>query len=367
MKFILISPKNRTTYNFRGDLIKEICSKGYEVIVTGPNEDGLDKIKELGVRFEQIPLNKNGLSIKEDISYLLALRKLFKKEKPDVTLGYTIKPAIYGAIAAKLSGVKHVVSMVTGAGYAFTATSAKAKMVKLVVSVLYRIGFRCADTVIFQNEDDLEEFVNLKLIKREKCKTVNGSGVNMQKFEPAPMPERLTFFMLSRIMFSKGIREFLQAAKDVKNKHPEVRFMLLGAVENIQDSLTNEDLKPYIENGIIEHFGETDDVASYYRQCSVYVLPSYREGTPRTVLEAMAMGRPIISTQAPGCRETVKDGVTGFLVAVQNSAAVAEKMIWFVNNPTEIEKMGRASYEFCKEKFDVKKVNKQMLEYLNIT
>lgn len=367
MKFILISPKNRTTYNFRGDLIKEIIAKGYEVIATGPNRVDLDKVLELGVRFELLPLDKNGLSIREDLRYLLALRKLFKKEKPDITLGYTIKPVIYGAIAAKLAGVKNINSMVTGAGYAFTAKTTKAKAVKAIVSLLYRIGFRCADTVIFQNTDDLDEFTQLKLIKPAKCSLVNGSGVNMERFQAAPMPEKLTFFMLSRVMFSKGIREYLLAAKEIKAKYPDTRFMLLGAVENIQDSLSEEDLKPYIEQGIIEHFGESDNVAQYYRQCSVYVLPSYREGTPRTVLEAMATGRPVITTDAPGCRETVKDGITGFLVPVRDAGALAAKMEWFIQNPAEVEKMGRASLAYCSEKFDVGKVNSEMLKLLKIS
>lgn len=363
---MLISPKNRTIYNFRGELIKEIAAGGYDVVVTGPNRDGLEKISELGVRFELIPLNKNGLSIKEDLKYLFALRKLLKKEKPDITLGYTIKPVIYGAIAAKMAGVRNINSMVTGAGYAFTAKTAKAKVVRAVVSLLYRIGFKCANTVIFQNTDDRNDFTGMKLLKQEKCRLVNGSGVNMQKFEVSPMPERLTFFMLSRVMLSKGVREYLQAARVIKEKYPEVRVMLLGAVEDIQDSLKADELKPYIDDGIIEYFGETDDVASYYRQCSVYVLPSYREGTPRTVLEAMAMGRPVITTDAPGCRETVTDGVTGFLIPVKDSRALAEKMEWFIRNPNEPAKMGMASYEFCKEKFDVEKVNREMLKHLNI-
>jgi glycosyltransferase involved in cell wall biosynthesis len=366
LKFILISPKNRTTYNFRGDLLKEIINKGYEVIVTGPNEECIDKIKELGVRFVRIPLNKNGLSAIADIKYMLSLRTLLKEEKPDITLGYTIKPVIYGAIAAKLAGVKNINSMVTGVGYVFTAKTLKAKVIRTIVSILYRIGFKCANTVIFQNQDDLKEFVECKLLKREKCKLVNGSGVNMQKFEPAPLPEIITFFMLSRVMHSKGIREYLEAAKEVKGKYPEVRFMLLGAVENIQDSLRMEDLRPYIDNGIIDYYGETDDVASYYRQCSVYVLPSYREGTPRTVLEAMAMGRPIITTDAPGCRETVVDGVNGFLVPIKDSVALVEKMEWFITNQNKIKKMGQVSYNLCREKFDIKKVNKDMLRYLGV-
>lgn len=366
MKFILISPKNRTVYNFRGELLKELISQDYEVMVTGPDEIDANKIMELGIRFIQIPLKKNGLGLLSDIKYILALIKLFIDEKPDITLGYTIKPVIYGAIAAKLAGVKNIYSMVTGAGYVFTANTAKARLIKLIASILYRIGFKCANKVIFQNKDDLNEFVGRKLLKQEKCRLVNGSGVNMDKFCQAALPANTTFFMLSRVMYSKGIREYLEAAEIVKQKHYDARFMLLGAVEGIQDSLTMEDLAPYIEQGIIEYYDETDDVASYYRKCSVYVLPSYREGTPRTVLEAMAMGRPIITTDAPGCRETVTDGVNGFLVPVRDSSALAEKMEWFIVNHKEIIKMGQESINLCREKFDVRKVNQSMLKHMNI-
>lgn len=366
MRFILVSPKNRTAYNFRGDLIKRIISCGYEVIVTGPNRVGVEKIEALGARFVEIPMNKNGVNQKEDLKYQKALCELFKKEKPDVVLGYTSKPVIYGSIAAKKAGVPHKVAMITGLGYAFTAQTKKAKAIRAVMSVLYKKALNCADTVIFQNPDDREQFVSSGLVKSEKCRVVNGSGVNTNRFSVADYPDKITFFMLSRVMYSKGIREYLRACELVKGKHPEVRFMLLGACENIQDSLSKEDLAPYVEKGIIEHFGETDRVEDYYKQCSVYVLPSYREGTPRTVLEAMSMGRAIITTDAPGCRETVIDGKTGFLVPVKNAEAVAEKMTEFIENPELIKTLGAASAEYAREKFSVDKVNDDMCCHLNI-
>lgn len=366
MRFILVSPKNRTAYNFRGDLIKRIISCGYEVIVTGPNRVGVEKIEALGARFVEIPMNKNGVNLKEDLKYQKALYELFKKEKPDVVLGYTSKPVIYGSIAAKKAGVPHKVAMITGLGYAFTAQTKKAKAIRAVMSVLYKKALNCADTVIFQNPDDREQFVSSGLVKSEKCRVVNGSGVNTNRFSVADYPDKITFFMLSRVMYSKGIREYLRACELVKEKHPEVRFMLLGACENIQDSLSKEDLAPYVEKGIIEHFGETDRVEDYYKQCSVYVLPSYREGTPRTVLEAMSMGRAIITTDAPGCRETVIDGKTGFLVPVKNAEAVAEKMTEFIENPELIKTLGAASAEYAREKFSVDKVNDDMCCHLNI-
>ena len=366
MKFILVSPKNRTVYNFRGDLVRKIIAAGYEVVVTGPNRIDVDKIEALGARFIEVPIDKNGVNPLADLKYQNALEAIFREEKPDVVLGYTAKPVIYGSIAAKKAKVPHVAAMVTGAGYAFTAKTTKAKIIKTIMSMLYKRAFRCADVAIFQNQDDLQQFVEEKLVNKEKCRLVNGSGVNMEKFPQAPYPETITFFMLSRVMYSKGIREYLEACSIVKEKYPQVRCMLLGACEGIQDSLSREQLQPYIDQGIIEHFGETDRVADYYAQCSVYVLPSYREGTPRTVLEAMAMGRAVITTDAPGCRETVIDGKTGYLVPVQDGKAVAEKMIALIEDPARIPQMGAESRAYCLEKFDVNQVNITMCDYLKI-
>lgn len=366
MKFILVSPKNRTVYNFRGDLVKRIRACGYRVIVTGPNKDYIDKIRALDAEFVEIPMQKNGINPMEDLKYQKALYKLFQREKPDVVLGYTSKPVIYGSIAAKRAGVPHVAAMVTGAGYAFTAETQKARIIRGIMSMLYRKAFSCADTVIFQNPDDKDQFIQAHLLKERKCHVVNGSGVNHEKFPVCVFPERIAFFMLSRIMYSKGVREYLEACSIIKKKYPEVRCILLGACENIQDSLPYTDLQGYIDSGIIEHFDETECVADYYKQCSVYVLPSYREGTPRTVLEAMSMGRPVITTDAPGCRGTVIDGKTGFLVPVKDAQAVADRMERFIKNPELIIEMGAAGAQYCREKFDVYKVNREMCRLLNI-
>ena len=371
MKFILLAPKNRTVYNFRGDLIKKIIEKGYDVVVTGPNEIDVDKITALGARFVMIPMNKNGLNPVEDLKYIKDLEGFLEKENPDVVLGYTSKPVIYGAIAAKKAARKlkktiHIVAMITGVGYAFTSNTIKAKIIRIIMSILYKIAFKKADKVIFQNEDDKNQFEKMKLVKSSKTGVVNGSGVNTEKFPIVEYPEKTTFFMLARVMYSKGIREYLQACEIVKEKYPQVRCMLLGACEGIQDSLPKEYLSSYIKKGIIEYFGETDNVADYYKQCSVFVLPSYREGTPRTVLEAASMGRAIITTDVPGCKGTVIDGKTGFLVPSKDSNALAEKMIKFIETPELIDIMGKASAEYCREKYDVEKVNVAMCEFLEI-
>ena len=367
MKFLLISPKNRTVYNFRGDLVKDIAGKGYEVIVTGPDETDVEKITDLGARFETVPVNKNGTSIIDDLKYLFKLYKLIKKEKPDVTLGYTVKPVVYGAIAAKLAGVKNINSMVTGGGYTFTSKSFKARVLGVVVRNLYRIGFSAADNIIFQNADDLKEFCEKGLVKKDKCHIVNGSGVNMEHFAPVGYPKEITFFMLSRLLKSKGVTEYLEAAKIVKSENPNVKFNLLGKFEtNMQDAVDREYIEQFINEGIVERFEETRDVRPYYEGCSVYVLPSYREGTPRTVLEAMAMGRPIVTTDTNGCRGTVIDGKNGFIVPIKDHRNLADAMKKFIINPDSIKTMGTESINYCREKFEVGKVNEEMLKILSI-
>jgi len=364
--FVLVSPKNRTVYNFRGELVRAIAACGFEVVVTGPTFDDVDRIEGLGARFVHLPMDKSGFNVVADLKYLVGLWRLYRAERPKVILGYTAKPVIYGALAAKAAGVSTIAVMVTGAGYAFAAGSLEARLVRTLVKILYRIAFACADVVIFQNPDDRDEFVAAGLVRRSKTRLVNGSGVNLERFTPKPLPERLTFFMLARILRSKGVAEYLAAARLVKQRHPEVRFVLLGALESQPDSLTWADLEPFLEDGTVEYFGETADVAPYFAASSVFVLPSYREGTPRTVLEAMAMGRPVITSDAPGCRETVIDGLNGFLVPLRDIDALVERMEWFVQHPEQVATMGVQSRVLCAERFDVVDVNVDMLEHLGI-
>lgn len=368
MKFLLISPKNRTVYNFRGDLIKKIQSLGYKVYVTGPDQLEIEKVNALGVYFFEIPMNKTGTSIIGDLTYCLALYRLMKKEKFDASLGYTIKPVIYGSIAAKFAGIKNINAMVTGAGYLFSSTTLKAKLVGLIAKTLYKIGFACPHHIIFQNNDDKEEFIISGLASRKKCHVVNGSGVNMDWFQTGePFPEEITFFMLSRLLHSKGVMEYLLAAKQVKAQYPQAKFLLLGSYDQLPDSIPKSVIEPYILDGTIQRFNETHDVRGFYEKCSVYVLPSYREGTPRTVLEAMAMGRPIITTDTPGCRETVVDGYNGYLVPVRDPNTLAEKMIQFIKQPELINTMGTNSLQLCREKFDVDAVNNQLTQIMNLS
>ncbi len=366
MKLLLISPKNRTVYNFRGDLVKDLQKKGYSVSVTGPNQDDIERVKALGVEFFELPMNKNGTNIFKDFKYMISLYKLMKSQKPDTVFAYTVKPVIYGSIAAKLAGVKNINAMITGAGYAMTTDSFKAKLLGIVVKTLYKIAFSCSNKVIFQNPDDLNEFVEGKLVKKCKAYVVNGSGVNMDSFTKAELPDQVNFLMISRFLKSKGVGDYLEAAKIVKAKYPEAKFSLLGKYEyDMSDALPQDYIEEFINNGIVELYGETNDVREYYKSCSVFVLPSYyREGTPRTILEALATGRPIITTDSIGCRETVIDGENGFMVPIKNPQALAEKMEWVIENQDKLPLLAQKSYEYCKAKYDVNLVNQTMIEII---
>lgn len=366
MKIMVISPKNRTLFNFRGDLIKTIISKGHEVIVTGPNQDYIEDVLELGVKFIEVPLTKDNASILGDINYYKELKKVIKAQKPDLIFSYTIKPVVYGSLAARRAGVKKIYPMVTGLGRVYTSTSLKAKILRMITGVLYKQAFKGSNKVIFQNNDDLKQFVDLQYLTEEKAVRVNGSGVNMERFSAAKLPEQPIFLMIARVRKEKGVFEFAEAARMVKKEYPHARFILLGGFDKSMGALKPEELQPYISDGAIELLSETKDVRPFLKECSVFVLPSYREGTPRSVLEAMAMNRAIITTDAPGCRETVQDGLNGFLVPVKSVKALSDKMIYFIENKSEIERMGSASLDICREKFDVHKVNNIMVHTMEI-
>lgn len=367
MKFILISPRSRSVYDFRGDLIKEIISKGYEVIVTGPDEEYLDKINELGIRYQIIPLKNNGVDILKDIKYIYHLYKFLKEEKADITLSYALKPVIYGGIAAKLAGVKNIYSMIAGAGRIYSSDSLSVKIIRGITGVLFKIAFKCSNKVIFQNTDDLNEFVARGYLKKEKTAHVNGSGVNMDRFKAVELPEEPVFLMVSRIIKEKGVFEYLDAAKLVKEEYPEVKFVLLGGYENSIDSIKPEELKPYIDKGIIEYPGVVRNVIPILEKARFFILPTYyREGLPRTILEAMSMGKPIITTDWNGCRDAVKDKVNGFLITPKSSEELADKMKYLLDHPNETLVMSENSLRLCKEKYNVDIVNRQMLKVMEI-
>jgi glycosyltransferase involved in cell wall biosynthesis len=289
--------------------------------------------------------------------------------RPDAVLGYTIKPVIYGTIAARLARVPRRFALITGLGYAFTGeATGKRKMIQQMARRLYALALGKAERVFFQNPDDEALFRQLNLVPgRVPSSVVNGSGIDLSQFEPARLPQGKTVFLLiARLLGDKGIREYVAAARAIRKTHPEVVFRLVGAVDDNPNSVHPEEVESWQQDGTIEYLGRLDDVRPAIEGCSVYVLPSYREGTPRTVLEAMAMGRPVITTDAPGCRETVVDGDNGFLVPVKAVDELVSAMVRFIEHPELAMSMGKRSRAIAEEKYDVHKVNAVMLAAMEI-
>lgn len=366
MKVLIIAGYTPSLINFRGDLIKAIVREGHEVIAVGP-ELGFEKeIEELGARFAQLPIVRTGTNPLNDILLLKEIFKLMKKEDPDLVFNYTIKPVIFGSIAARLSGVKNIYSMLTGLGFVFVAKGRKAFILKAISKFLYGIALKSCNKVLFQNPDDLNEFVSNKLVSRSKTVLINGSGVNLEYFCPKPLPKEISFLMICRIIKDKGVLEYLQAADMVKKIYPRAKFSLVGPFDVNPNALAFEDIKPYIDSKVINYLGETKDVRPSLESASVFVLPSYREGTPRTVLEAMAMGRAIITTNAPGCRETVVDGLNGFLVPVKDVESLANSMIYLIENQNDLKSKAKESLNICRQKYDVNKVNDSIIKHLGL-
>ncbi|MCD8012202.1 MAG: glycosyltransferase family 4 protein [Lachnospiraceae bacterium] len=369
MKVLIISPKNKTVYNFRGDLIRDMVKKEIEVAVTGPNKDYVDDISELGVKkIFEIQLKKDRISLMGDIGYFFKLRKTIKEFGPDIVFSYTAKPIVYGSVAAGVTGVNKIYAMVEGLGRIYTSNDIKAKILRRVNKWLYKIAFLFCNKVIFLNYDDSELFLKMRILKNTKVAHIDGIGVNMNTFRPSPFPKIPTFLMVSRIIKEKGVLDFCEAAKYVKSLYPNSKFILLGGFDSSIGAIQPPVIKKYVEEGVIEYPGEVKNPIDYYQLSSVFVLPSYyREGLPRAIIEAMACGRPIITTDWTGCRDTVIDGENGFLVDIKNPAMLADKMRVFIEQPDLIESMGKKSYIRCQEKYDVDIINRNLFEILELT
>lgn len=365
MTILIISAKNKTVFNFRGDLIKDMIAKGNNVYVTGPNKEYIDDIMALGVKdFIEVPSIKDNTSIKNDLRYLSLLKKVIKKLHPDIVFSYNIKPVIYGSIAARAEGVPHIFSMVTGLGRVYAKNGFKTKIIRLITNCLYKTAFKGCEKVIFQNGDDVDELVNSGILSRQKACVVNGSGVNMERFTKTNIPEKPVFLMVSRIIREKGVLEYCAAAREIRKKNPEATCILLGGFDSSIGALRKDDIQEYIDDGSIVFPGEVKDPVSFYSKASVFVLPSYyREGLPRTILEAMACGKPIITTDWTGCREAVIDGRNGFLIPIRNTTLLVQKMLMLCDCELA-QNYGEMSYCLCKEKYRVEIVNQQMREII---
>ena len=374
-KFLLIAGFADSLINFRWDLICALQAKGLEVHVAAPEVSAspttLEKLRNNGVFAHDVPMQRTGTNPIEDFKTLIALRQLMQQVRPDYVMAYTIKPVIYGMLAAASTGVPNRAALITGLGYAFQDSegSTKQNLIRRVTRQLYARALSAADLTFFQNEDDQKLFTDLGIIRPgQNTVVVNGSGVNTEKFSPQPLPEgdEVHFLLIGRLLKDKGVREYVEAARRVNQQYPQAVFNLVGFLDSNPSSVTQQELDQWVNEGTVKFWGKLSDVRPAINACHVFVLPSYREGTPRTVLEAMATGLAIITTDAPGCRQTVENEYNGWLVPVQSAEKLAEAMERFLSEPALIQQMGQASLEIARNKYDVNIINDFMLNQLKI-
>ena len=378
MKFLMISSFLPSVLNFRGKLLEAIQAKGYEIHIMVPElanfQEEYQKLIALGYQVHEIPMQRTGTNPLADLKLLKNMYQQIRQIQPDVVLSYTIKPVIYGTLAAGLAKVPKRFALITGLGYAFqNVETAKRSIFQKLVHGLYAQALKYAHKVFFQNPDDLKLFEEMHLLEANKpAVVVNGSGVNVQDFEVMPLPineqggVKASFLLIARLLGDKGIREYMAAARSIKAQYPEAEFHLVGWMDDNPSAISQQELETWVNDKIVNYWGKLSDVRPAIAASSVYVLPSYREGTPRTVLEAMAMGRAVITTDAPGCRETVSHGVNGYLVAVKSVDQLVQSMQYFIEDPKLMISMGQRSRKIALNKYDVHQVNKHMMTEMDI-
>ncbi len=369
MKIAVLSSHTPSLFWFRMDMMQDFLALGHTVVAIGnePEDKWRKTFEEKNITYIQADISRTGTNPIKDLKTFFSLKKILGKIKPDKIFTYQAKTVIYGSLAANALGIKEIYSLIAGCGSIFISTKLMAKILRCILRLEYKVALKYNKKVFFQNPDDVLLFSSMGILSEEKAVIINGSGVSVEKFKKFPLPKNITFLNVSRLIKDKGIVEYLEAAKIVKQKYPDVRFMLVGPFDTNPSALQPFELEKYINEGIVEYYGEQPNVIPYLEKCNVFVLPSYREGTPKTVLEAMACGRPIITTDTTGCRETVINGLNGMLVPIKDIEALANAMINLIEHPEKIAPMGDISRKIAEDKFDVHKVNKAIMQTMGIT
>ena len=342
-------------YNFRLNLVKALQAEGMQVYAVAPTDPWSARLEENGCTFCPLKMEGSGANPFVELDTIRQLYQAYRKIKPDVVLHYTIKPNLYGSVAAKALGIP-CINNVSGLGTAFLSNSVVAQLARR----LYRVAFRFPEKVFFQNKDDWQLFLKMKLVKQEKSDVIPGSGVDTSRFTPTEKPagQEFIFLLIARLLIDKGIVEYVEAVKLLKEKGIRARFQLLGASDPThRRGIPAETLKSWVEDGMVEYLGTTDDVLPFIQDANCIVLPSYREGTPRTLLEGASCGKPLVATNVAGCNNVVKDGYNGFLCQVKDSVDLAKRMEQLhALAPEKRAEMGRNSRLFVQENFDEKLV-----------
>lgn len=359
--------------NFRLKLLKAMVDNGHEVVAFGPERHGptIAALSEIGVDFVPIPMARAGLNPLQDARTLVALWTRLRKAAPDVVLCYTMKPIIYGLIAARLAGIEDRHALVTGLGYLFSedARGMRLSAMRALATRLYRVALGGDGRVFVYNEADSQDMCAGRMVEDlSRIVPVPGSGVDFDHFPSVSVPAGDPVFLLvARLLRNKGIAEFADAAGRLRARHPNARFQILGRFDPGPLAVARRDIDRWVAEGAIEYLGETDDVRPFLAASTVFVLPSYyREGIPRSILEAMATGRAIVTADTPGCRDTVIDGENGFIVPPRDPDALAVAMERFIEDPLLSWQMGRRSLEIARARFDVEAVNRLLLKEMGL-
>ncbi len=366
MRIAVISNTAWSIYNFRAGLIKGLQAEGHDVIAAAPEDDYCDRIKEL---CPFVPLNSiqpKGRNIFKELAVVKEMRQLYKREKLDAIISYTIKPNVYGGLARRGLPVK-TISTINGLGYAFQSSGMLNKLVRL----LYKMGLRSSSLVVFQNKDDRQELIDLGVIQAQNTRLTPGSGVDISKFYQRPSFTRagqnMHFLLSARLVAEKGIREYVEAARIVKKQYPEVVYLLLGMPADNPSAITQQEIQDWTKDQVVNYVGKTDDMNSFMNDVDCLVLPSYyREGIPRVLLEGLSKGLPLISTDSIGCREVIlPDQSNGKLIQPKSIESLAEAMLHMIESALEErQKMGEASRQYAISRFDEQLVVKQYFDFL---
>ncbi|MDG1730914.1 MAG: glycosyltransferase family 4 protein [Algibacter sp.] len=371
-RILVVASCANSLINFRGDYIQRLISEGYDVYtaVDSYPEKVLSKLKEYGVKAPlEYYLQRTGLNPFNDLKTIFNLKKLIKENNIDLVFPYTVKPVIYGSLAANMAKVP-VVSLITGLGFTFTGLTLKSKVLQRLNEFLYKISIRKNKVVVFQNNDDRSLFFDRHILtKKNKTQVVSGSGVNLDQFTFRPNHNSngiTSFIIVTRLIREKGTHLFIEAAKVLKQKYPNTEFHVIGSVQNSPSAIKVEELQSLHENGTLVFHGSQSNVLQHLTKQDVFVLPTfYREGVPRSILEALSVGLPIITTDSPGCRETVLEGENGFLIPPQNLEALIKAMEFFITNPKRLTEMGLKSREYAEKRFDVDIINQDLIDIIN--
>lgn len=347
--------------NFRGNIISALQQLGFHVVVIAPSDSQSERLAAMGVEFVPLEFRSAGISPASDWALLLRYVALLRRIRPQLFLGFTIKPNIYGSLASRLLGIP-AINNVSGLGTAFI----KQGLITRIATTLYRQAFKQSETVFFQNDEDRTQFIAARMVDASRTRLLPGSGVDLDHFQPVPLPAGTpyTFLLIARLLWDKGVQEYVDATVMVRRQYPDARFQILGFADvDNRTAVPRALLEQWIAQGLIEHLGVAEDVRPYIAAADCVVLPSYREGLPRSLLEASAMARPIVATDVPGVRDVVDDRVTGLLCTVRSGDSLGQAMLAMIGLPhAERVRMGEAGRVKVTRDFAIAEVTRRYVE-----